>query len=165
MTSRARQSGTFTGRHMLFVMLAFFGTIIAVNMTMAMFATGSWTGLVVKNSYVASQHFNENAAAARAQAALGWTERLEIANGQLRFSLEDAEGAAIVSQSATAVIYRPVSGQDDMTVVLRPVGDGAVAVAVDLGDGGWIVEIAADAGIDRPYRTAKRVFVSGGALR
>ena len=71
MTQRTVRSGEFTGRHMLAAMLAFFGVIIAVNITMAVFAQTSWTGFVVRNSYVASQEFNGKVAAARAQAALG----------------------------------------------------------------------------------------------
>ncbi len=61
------QPKPFTGRHMLFAMLAFFGVIIAVNLTMAVFATKSWTGLVVKNSYVASQAFNRELEQAKVQ--------------------------------------------------------------------------------------------------
>jgi nitrogen fixation protein FixH len=38
----------FTGRHMLLIMIAFFGVIIAVNITMAVVARQSWTGLVAK---------------------------------------------------------------------------------------------------------------------
>ena len=62
---------TFTGRHMLLVMVAFFGVTITVNLVLAFFATSSWTGLIVKNSYVASQEYNEKLAEARAQDALG----------------------------------------------------------------------------------------------
>ncbi|MGO4840209.1 FixH family protein, partial [Rhizobiaceae sp. 2RAB30] len=73
-----RGNGTFTGRHMLAIMVAFFGTIIAVNVTMATLAGRSWTGFVVKNSYVASQEFNRKAEQGRAQAALGWESRLTM---------------------------------------------------------------------------------------
>ena len=59
---------------MLSIMLAFFGVIIAVNVVMATLASTSWTGLVVENSYVASQEFNRKAEESRAQAALGWNE-------------------------------------------------------------------------------------------
>ncbi len=49
----------FTGHHMLIVMLAFFGAVmIAANLTMASFASRSWSGLEVPNSYVASQEYN-----------------------------------------------------------------------------------------------------------
>ena len=48
---------TFTGRHMLLLVSAFFAAVIAANGTMAYFAARSWTGLVVENSYVASQEY------------------------------------------------------------------------------------------------------------
>ncbi|WP_246805071.1 FixH family protein [Mesorhizobium mediterraneum] len=43
----------FAGRYMPALILAFFTTII-VNLRMAVFASRSWTGFVVKNSCVAS---------------------------------------------------------------------------------------------------------------
>ncbi len=49
-------------------MVAFFGVIIAVNVTMATIAIASWTGLVVQNSYVASQEFETQAPRARGAA-------------------------------------------------------------------------------------------------
>ena len=68
MSTEAKKPFTFTGWHMLAIMLAFFGTIITVNFTMAYLATSTWSGLVVKNTYVASQQFNGKAAAAKARA-------------------------------------------------------------------------------------------------
>ena len=47
-----------TGKHVAMIFCGFFGIIIAVNVSMAMLASSSWTGLVVSNSYVASQKFN-----------------------------------------------------------------------------------------------------------
>lgn len=67
MTAR---KGEFTGRHMLAIMIAFFGVIIAVNVTMAVMAGRSWTGIVVEDTYIASQEFNSRVAEGRAQAAL-----------------------------------------------------------------------------------------------
>ena len=52
---RDKPGFTFTGWHMLTIMLLFFGTIISVNVTMAWNAVTSWSGLVVQNTYVASQ--------------------------------------------------------------------------------------------------------------
>lgn len=63
----------FTGGHALAVLIAFFGVVIAVNLTMAMFATSTFGGVVVENSYVASQHYNDWLAAARRQDELDWT--------------------------------------------------------------------------------------------
>ncbi|WP_352646353.1 FixH family protein [Mesorhizobium sp. M0136] len=57
------------------LILAFFATIIIVELTMAVLASRSWTGFVVKNSHVASQ-FNRKAGEG-AQAALGWSSPLQ----------------------------------------------------------------------------------------
>ena len=62
----------FTGRHAAAILIAFFGVVIAVNLTMAMFATRTFGGVVVENSYVASQKYNDWLAAARRQEQLGW---------------------------------------------------------------------------------------------
>ena len=72
----ARIMGTreFTGWHMAGVMFLFFGTIISVNLVMAYFATSSWSGLVVKNSYVESQRFNGVTAERQAMLDMGWKE-------------------------------------------------------------------------------------------
>ena len=52
MTTRTRRQGEFTGAHMLAVMVAFFGTVIAVNLVLAVLARSSWTGLVVELSLI-----------------------------------------------------------------------------------------------------------------
>ena len=66
---------------MLAVVLLFFGTIIGVNIVMVISATGTFPGLVVKNSYVASQNFNRTLAEARAQAETGWRMELDADDG------------------------------------------------------------------------------------
>ncbi|MCF2514717.1 FixH family protein [Sphingomonas sp. G124] len=62
----------FTGWHFTAIIVGFFGVIIAVNVTMAMFATRTFGGVVVENSYVASQEYNGWLEAARKQSRLGW---------------------------------------------------------------------------------------------
>lgn len=62
----------FTGFHMLGLIIAFFGVVVGVNMTMAMLATRTFGGTVVDNSYVASQKFNRWLDEAAVQASLDW---------------------------------------------------------------------------------------------
>lgn len=64
---------SFTGWHATAILIAFFGVVIAVNLTMATFATRTFGGVVVENSYVASQKYNRWLAAAKRQQDLGWT--------------------------------------------------------------------------------------------
>jgi len=165
MTTRQGSSGEFTGRHMLGLMLAFFGTIIAVNLTMATVAGMSWTGFVVKNSYIASQEFNRKAEEGRAQAALGWTSSLAIADGMLHYRLADASGAIVAPRGVTATFRRPAYDAEDRTVTLERMSDGIFAATEMPRDGIWIVETDADIGKDRPYRDVRRIVISHGELK
>ncbi|WP_370272721.1 FixH family protein, partial [Pseudooceanicola nitratireducens] len=58
------------GWHVLAGFTAAFGIIITVNLVMATQAIRTFPGLEVKNSYVASQEFDDRRAE---QQALGWT--------------------------------------------------------------------------------------------
>lgn len=163
--STDRDTFRFTGRHMLAVMLAFFGVIIAVNATLAFVANSSWTGFVVQNSYIASQEFNRKVEEGRRQAALGWRSELTIADGTLRFALADGEGRAVALAGGSAAFRRPASDAQDLTITLAPQGGGVLEGVAAKGDGVWIVEVLADAGLDADYREVRRVQVSGGSSR
>lgn len=160
-----QSSHGFTGWHMLASMLGFFGVIIGVNVTLAVMAQKSWTGAVVDNSYVASQHFNERLAESREQAALGWHSALAIRDGEIRYTLTDASGEPAGASSATVLLRRPAYEAEDERLQLVPVGRGTLGVTHPVRDGLWIIEINAEAGLERPYREAKRVVVKAGALQ
>lgn len=164
-TTDSGSQGGFTGFHMLAIMIAFFGVIIAVNVTMAVTASTSWTGLVVKNTYVASQEFNRKAQEGRAQAALGWTATLTVKDGAVRFSLADTDGAMKPMQGGTATFRRPVNDVEDTVVTLAAEPDGSLKGPVALADGAWIVEVQAEAGLAHPYRETRRLSVRDGAAR
>ena len=72
--------GPFTGRHMALILVAGFGIVIAVNFLMAYLAARDFGGVVVENSYVASQNYNSWLKEADAQRQLGWeaTPRLSL---------------------------------------------------------------------------------------
>jgi len=165
MNTRTRKQAEFTGRHMLAIMLSFFGVIIAVNLAMAMFASKSWTGLVVKNSYVASQQFNRKAEEGRRQAALGWTGTLTIARGEVRYSLADRQGSTVPLREVRALLRRPAYEAEDQRIVLTAAADGVFAVRHVPRDGIWVVEIEADAGTEKPYRDVRRVVVANGEMQ
>ncbi len=101
------QVDKFTGRHMLILMVLFFGVIIGVNLTMAILAGRSWTGLVVKNSYVASQKFNADLRAAREQRQRGWQSSLTYTDGKIQFAVRDRDGEPLVFKSLTMLYGHP----------------------------------------------------------
>lgn len=154
----------FTGRHMVLTMLAFFGVIISVNVTMAVLARTSWTGLVVANSYVASQEFNAKMAETRAQAELHWKGELAIRDGIVRYRLVDRASVAVQLKAVQVTFRRPVDDREDHAIMLASDGEGGFALAHDVADGIWVVEINAEADLAKPYRESLRVHVLGGVV-
>jgi len=170
MSTHSQKSREFTGRHMLLTILAFFGVVIGVNVTMATLASTSWTGLVVENTYVASQQFNEKAREGREQAALGWTGKLIIASGEVRYRLIDAAGKPVTLRGVKVLFRHPAYEAEDKAITLglasgSPAADQQFAARHTPKDGVWIVEIDADAGLAEPYRDVRRLIISKGALQ
>lgn len=153
-------SFTFTGRHMLAVMIAFFGVVIVVNATMAVLASKSWTGLVVKNSYVASQKFNEELEAARKQKALGWKSDIAYSRGVLSITLADKNGEAVILDGLFGVAGRPTSESQDRSFQLAHRGRGTYSAYLYLDDGIWDVRVAGSLG-DTAYRRDLRLQIDG----
>ena len=149
----------FTGTHMLVCMLLFFGVIVVVNFTMAAFASRSWTGLVVKNSYVASQEFNEKLAMAEKQKALGWRSTLTYQDDQLAFTLHKDDGEIIFADSVNAQIGRPAHEQQDQQFAFLPDGKGRFIKTHVLEPGVWSIRMDVLAG-DQHYRRDARIVVS-----
>ena len=158
-------AGPFTGRRMIAAMAAFFGVIIAVNLIMAAFAMQSWTGLVVKNAYVASQEFNARAEAGRARTALGWHGELAYRQGELRYSLRQADGSAVPVKGIEVELGRPAHEADDTRLVLLPKADGNFSGGIVLADGQWIARVSAEAGLPEPWLDIRRILVHNGAAR
>jgi len=171
MSTGTQKPREFTGRHMLIVIVSFFAVVIGVNVTMATLARKSWTGLVVENTYVASQQFNEEARKGRAQAALGWTGKLTVDAGEVRYSLIDAHGKALPLRGVRVLFRHPAYEAEDEALTLAasagvsPGNAQEFAVRHTPKDGVWIIEIDADAGLASPFRDVRRVMISNGALQ
>ena len=162
-TTNATTAGTkgqFTGRHMIAVMALFFGTIISVNLFMAYMATNSWTGLVVKNSYVASQHFNEVTAEKKRQLAMGWAAQLAYENDRtLALTLKDATGAAMPDAIVTAMVGRPAFETEDRQVTFAfDAASGTYRADTGLGPGIWQADIQAIGAAGEVWTRSIRIF-------
>ena len=131
-----------TGRRVLIIALAAFGTVIAANLVMLFSATGTFPGLVVKNSYTASQGWNDRDAA---QAALGWLVTVDYAPGALNIRLEDPAGAPVTGAELMLVVGRPSTDAKDRRLRLIPAGDGYRA-DLTLAPGAWRYEITTVSG-------------------
>jgi len=141
--STERDKGKFTGRHMAIIMALGFGIVIAVNATMASLAIGGFHGVVVDNSYVASQQFNgwlEDAEKAR---ALGWQVTPERASdGHVVLRTENVPAGP----SFVASLRRPLGEKSFADLAFHPIGEGLWRSNAPVDEGRWLIRVSADAG-------------------
>lgn len=130
--------GRITGRHMAMIMVGFFGVIIAVNFTMARFATATFGGRVVENSYVASQEFNGWLEEAEKQRALGWNAVTTWRpDNRLAVQLSGVPAGATVA----AVARHPLGRLPDQKLAFVPNGDGRFLSTNALPEGRWLLRL------------------------
>ena len=138
MVKRERE---FTGKHMLMVFGGAFAVIIGVNIALAVNAVKTFPGLEVKNSYVASQEFDQRRSA---QEVLGWSVYASSQGDQLRLEITDADGKPVEVAKLSATLGRATHVQDDQQPEFTFDGQAYVAPA-ELGPGNWNIRLVARA--------------------
>jgi nitrogen fixation protein FixH len=146
---------------MLAVVFLFFGVIIAVNVVLAVAASGTFPGLVVRNSYVASQGYNQLLTSARVQTEAGWRLELEAADGLLNVRLANRDGRVEHYLVVTALAGRPSSSREDRTIEFSDGADGYRA-AEALSPGLWEIDVEARRGGELVFRETRRAYVRPG---
>lgn len=128
----------FTGWHFTGILVAGFGVVVAVNFFMASVAIGSFGGVVVENSYVASQKFNDWLAEAERSNALGWSARVS----------RDGEGRLLVTSeglpdgaTAYAELRHPLGKSDRISWQLRQADVNSFVSPQALPEGRWLVRL------------------------
>jgi nitrogen fixation protein FixH len=148
------------GKHVFFGMVAFFGVIIGVNLTLAVLANTSWTGLSVENGYVASQHFNAELVAARRQAELGWKAEFGYRDTQLELTLADSRGHPLSGFEVEIELERPSTDRDDRRLTLVESRPGIYAAAGPLKSGQWDADVRIRDSAGRSMRRIYRFVVA-----
>jgi len=138
-------SGKFTGRHMTAILVGFFGVVVTVNFTMASYASSTFGGIVVENSYVASEKFNGWLARAEEQRALGWSAAASRrTDGRVGLAVE-----APASVVATATARHPLGRLPDRTLAFERTGGASFLSREALPEGRWILRVELAEGTDR----------------
>ncbi len=135
----------FTGWHATIILCAFFGTVVAVNFTMAAYARSTFGGIVVQNSYVASQHFNRWLEEAKQSDALGWKAMpARLPDGRMSVVLEGAPATAQLSGMAR----HPLGRMPDVPLSFATQGNGRFETREHLPAGRWILRLEGRSGND-----------------
>jgi nitrogen fixation protein FixH len=146
---------TLTGRRVALIAGAAFLVMLIPNIILTVTAVETFSGLVVPNSYVASQSFDRERTA---QIALGWQVGLEHADGIMRLTIDDARGHPVRPATLAVTVGRPTTIRDDLSLALEETPDG-YAAAAPLAGGNWRVEIAATAADGTAFRQSRDIFV------
>lgn len=137
----AKREREFTGKHALMLFGGAFAVIIGVNIALAVNAVKTFPGLEVKNSYVASQEFDQRRSA---QEALGWSVYASSQGDRVKLEITDASGNPVEVAKLSATLGRATHVQDDQQPEFRFDGQAYVAPA-DLGPGNWNIRMVARA--------------------
>lgn len=133
------QERKLTGWHALAIFGGAFTVIITVNLFLAFSAVSTFPGLEVKNSYIASQSFDDRRAE---QESLGWEVYAEAKDGFLILSIKDDQGKPVQAGTLDAVLGRATHVQDDRTPEFA--FDGRAYVAREtLAPGNWNIRMKA----------------------
>jgi nitrogen fixation protein FixH len=149
-----------TGRMVLVILLAFFGTVIGVNVTMMKLAIATLPGTEVDSSYSASIGYEKEILAAQDQAARDWRVDAHIArdrNGVATLEVEarDKDGRPVSGLSFQGRLERPTDKRADLVVALSEVGNGVYRGSVAaLAPGQWDLVIQGD------MEGGRRMFLS-----
>jgi nitrogen fixation protein FixH len=153
------------GKHVLFILLGFFGVIFAVNGYFAYSALSTLPGEERGATYEAGLHYNTTLAAQRAQEALHWSHKSEfLPASRVSVSMADAEGAPVAGLSIEGWLERPASGEPDVKLAFTEVSAGRYEAAAGAPEAGaWILAFMAQK--PRPgndpavYRAKERIWI------
>jgi len=137
----AAKKREFTGKHMAITMVAGFGIVAAVNFFMAYQAVGGFHGIVVENSYVASQKFNDWKDEADRMAALGWSASVAREDGRVVISTTGVPEGAVLK----ADLRRPIGTKEFAALTFAPTGNGQFLSLEPVSDGRWTMRLSIEA--------------------
>lgn len=144
---KAFTTGPFTGKHFAVIIVTFFAVVVSVNVYMARAASSTFGGVVVENSYVASQNFNTWLAEAEKEKALGWTATaVRLGDNRLVVTLA---GVPSEDVQLTAVARHPLGRAPDRELNFTRQADGSFVSDKALENGRWRLRFDARSGEHR----------------
>lgn len=164
--SNMQDPKAITGKTVLMWLLGFFAVIFIVNGVFLWFAVGSFPGVVVESSYKAGQNFNQEVAAARAQAERGWQIEAGLArtvetNARIEVVALDKANSPLAGLLFTATLKHPTHESGDIVVPLSEGRTGVYAAEVpQVSAGNWNMVLEARSDGTRVFRSENRVFLA-----
>jgi nitrogen fixation protein FixH len=158
-----RRSG-LQGWHVLAILLAFFGSIFAVNGYFIFTSLATHSGVVSEEPYRKGLGYNQRIAADDRQSALRWQVALDVkATGTVKLALNETSGHPIGSRRVLLTVGRPSTRSFDRAIALTESAPGIyTGTSQEFAAGTWI----ADADVQDPqhieptYRIRRRLWLT-----
>ena len=153
-----------TGRMVFAGLVAFFATVVAVNVVMIRAATSTFGGLETANPYQAGLRFNRDHDAALAQDARAWKVTANLVRGsgataELRVKLHDRNENPVTGIAVVATLAHPADARRDQSITLAQRGAGEFAGTVEVSRGFWDLNIDASRDGTDMFRSRSRVLL------
>jgi nitrogen fixation protein FixH len=155
-----------TGRKVLAMLVAFFGIVIVVNMTMMKLAILTLPGTEVDSAYSASLAYEKEIVAARDQNARNWTvdahvQRSGQGGATLQVEARDRNGQPMSGLKFRGRFERPTDRRADLPVVLAEVGIGIYrGSAPEIAPGQWDLVLEGVSAGQRLFLSKNRVLLN-----
>jgi nitrogen fixation protein FixH len=155
-----------TGAKVLFMLLAFFGVVIGVNMIMMRLAIQTLPGTDVDSAYSASLAYEGEIAAAHHQNARNWTVDAHIQRGPdggatLQVEARDDRGKPMSGLKFQGRFERPTDRRADLPVALAETAIGIYrGSAPMIAPGQWDLVLEGDAAGQRMFLSKNRVVLN-----
>jgi nitrogen fixation protein FixH len=151
-----------TGWQTLWIAIACFGVVFAVNGWMAYLAISTFRGDADPSPYEHGLAYEKDIAAAKAQAALGWKVSEHFArDGDGEATIEvrmlDASGAPLAGLGVTTSFDSPADAKLDQSVALTETAPGVYSGRLKARRGQWDVDLEAARDGARAFKSINRV--------
>ncbi|WP_406854525.1 FixH family protein [Alsobacter sp. KACC 23698] len=153
------------GRHVILILLGFFGVVFAVNGYMMHVAIKTFSGMESATPYKDGLAFNAELADARRQAELGWTVNASVTRGpdghaRIDVIASDRNAMALAGVELRATLERPADKREDRGVELTALGGGRYGAAVEgVAPGQWDLVLDIVRGDQRAFRSRSRIML------
>lgn len=155
--------GKLTGRHVLLMVVAFFGVMLIANVIFIRAAVRTFPGVSEEKSYFQGLHYNDALAERAVQSRLGWTaEVAEVVRegdaGRIVIHMAKNE-TALTSLALTGVLKRPAHSDDDQPLAFNPLGEGLYEAEVAaFGAGAWDMALRAENNVGETFDIEARII-------
>jgi nitrogen fixation protein FixH len=155
-----------TGKHVLFILLASFAVVSAVNATFIYFAVRTGPGEERGASYETGLRYNAILSEEKSQEALAWRHQAQIEKAsRLRVAISGKGGSPIAGLAVSGSFSRPASTSGERGLAFKEVDAGVYEAELGTIDpGSWVLAFTAEKGRrgadTATYRVKERLWLS-----